>query len=78
MIKTVDRKFYRELGQAIHDKRKDKRMSLRELAKMVGCAAQMLDNYEMGLAKIKDSTLDKICDALEISNLLTVEVKLGL
>lgn len=77
-IKTVDFVFYRELGDAIRKKRYEKGLTLRDVAKMTGYSRTIIDHWELGFNKIKPNQLEKLCEVLEITNLLTVEVKLGL
>ena len=77
-IKTVDSVFYRQLGDEIRKKRYEKGLTLRDVAKRTGYSRTTIDHWELGFNKIKPNQLEKLCEVLEITNLLTVEVKLGL
>ena len=76
-IKTIDSKFYRELGNRIRDVRRERNMSLYELSKLTGFSKSMLDMWELGLSKIKPKQYSLICEALQISESIKIEVKLG-
>ncbi len=76
-IKTVDKAFYRELGKEIRQIREHRNMTLKELSQQTGYSRPLIDHWELGISKIKDKQLEKICEALDITNNLKVEVKLG-
>lgn len=77
MIKTIDSKFYRELGNRIRDVRSKRRMSLCELSKLTGFSKSMLDMWELGLCKIKPKQYSLICEALQISESMKIEITVG-
>lgn len=76
-IKTVDEKFYRELGKQLRMIREERRMTLSEVSKKIGYSRSLIDQWELGYSKIKPKQLDLLCDVYDISNLMTVTVKLG-
>ncbi len=77
IIKTIDSKFYRELGTQIKNVRKERNMTLCELSKLTGFSKSMLDMWELGLCKIKPKQYSLICEALQISESVKVEVTVG-
>lgn len=76
-IKTIDSKFYHELGNKIRQIREHRDMTLLELSKATGYSRTLIDHWELGLNKIKPKQLENICKALDITNNLSVSVKLG-
>lgn len=56
-----------EVGHAIRTIRKEKEMSIEEVAYKVGIDAQNLRKYELGRQEMKISMLRRISDALGIS-----------
>lgn len=76
-VKTIDRKFYRELGKQLRKIREHREMTLKELSEETGLSRSILDHYELGMNKIKESNLNKICDALDVSTNLKIEVTIG-
>lgn len=77
LIKTVDSKFYRELGNEIRNIRQDRRLTLMELSRLTGYSRPLIDRWELGISKIKPNQLESLCNALNITNNMHVEVKLG-
>lgn len=76
-IKTIDKAFYRELGQEIRRMRRHREMTLKELSQKTGYSRTLIDYWELGISKIKPIQLEKICEALNVTNNLKIEVKLG-
>ena len=76
-IKTVDERFYQELGNQIRAIRTHRDMTQLELSQATGYSRPLIDHWELGRNKIKPHQLEKICEALNITNNLKVEVKLG-
>ena len=57
------------VGKKIHDARKAKRMSMKELGKMVGLHESTVSRYEKGEIKALDiETLKEFAKALEVSS----------
>lgn len=77
-IKTVDRFYYRELGEQLRKWRIHRDMTLKELSNATGISRSQLDHYELGLNKINDKNLNKICTALNVSTSIDVKVTIGL
>ena len=77
MITSVDYRFYRELGKQIRHIREERRLTLKDVAKMTGYSRPMIDRWELGVSKMKISQLERLCDVLQVTNNLSVEVKLG-
>lgn len=76
-LKKIDRAFYRELGNCLHQNRKKRGYSLRYLAELTGLSRTTLDRYELGVTRITPKNFEKICKALNVSSNLKVEVKVG-
>ena len=76
-IKTVDWLFYRQLGENIRKIRNHRNMTLKELSQATGYSRGLIDHWELGKNKIKPKQLEKLCQALDVTNNLKVEVKLG-
>lgn len=77
-IKTIDRYFYKLVGEQMRQKRQEKGYSIDYVAKKVGVTKQCYDYYELGLLKLKDTTWEKICDVLDIYSGIDIQVKIGL
>lgn len=78
MLKTIDRKFYRKLGEIISEERKKRGYSLRYLSELTGVSRTTLDGYELGLKKIDDARWKKICEALQIPEQIHIQMALGM
>lgn len=76
-IKTVDRLFYRELGNTLRRIREHRNMTLKEVSQSTGYSRTLIDHWELGLNKIKDNQLDRLCEVYSVTNNLSVNVKLG-
>lgn len=76
-IKTIDRKFYREVGNQLRKIRTHRDMTLLELSQATGFSRTLIDHWELGLNKIKPHQLERLCQALQVTNNLNVEVKIG-
>ena len=76
-IRTIDSNFYRELGNQIRAIRQHREMTLWELAKETGFSRSLIDHWELGLNKIKPKQFERLCEALQVSNNIHVEVKIG-
>ena len=76
-VTTIDYLFYRKLGTELNDLRKERNLSLRELSKKTGYSRTLIDNWELGIQRIKPEQLERLCKVLEVSNNLKIDVKLG-
>lgn len=76
-IKTIDTLFYKELGKKLRIIREKRNMTLKELSQLTGYSRSLIDHWELGLNKLKPKQLEKLCEALDVTNNLQVEVKLG-
>ncbi len=77
IIKTIDSKFYRELGKQLRKIRQHRDMTLLELSQETGYSRSLIDHWELGLNKIKPKQFEQLCKALQVSNNICVEVKIG-
>lgn len=76
-VKTIDRKFYRELGNELRRIRTHREMTLKELHEATGISRSQLDHYELGMNKISEKNFEIICNALDVSTNLKIDVKIG-
>ena len=76
-IRTVDSLFYKQLGEQLRKIRRNRCMTLEELSQETGFSRPLIDHWELGVNKIKPKELEKICKALDITNNLSVSVKIG-
>ena len=76
-IKTVDSLFYRELGKKLRKIREHRGMTLKEVSQQTGYSRPLIDHWELGVNKIKPKQLERLCEALNITNNLSIDVKLG-
>ena len=76
-ITSVDYRFYRELGKQIRHIREERRLTLKDVSRMTGYSRPMIDRWELGLSKMKTSQLERLCDVLQVTNNLSVDVRLG-
>lgn len=76
-IRTVDRLFYRQLGNEIRRIRNHRDITLKELSQETGYSKELIDHWELGKNKMKPNQLENLCKALNVTNNLKIEVKLG-
>lgn len=74
---TIDRKFYRKLGNILHEARMKKGYSLRYVAELTGLTRTTVDNYELGLSRIDDARYKKVCEVLGISDVIHIKIAIG-
>ena len=77
MLKTVDEKFYRQLGNELGNIRRSRGMSLREVAKKTGYSRTLIDQWELGQRKIKKEQYELLCSVLDVSSSLKIEITVG-
>lgn len=73
----TDRILYKALGDQLRNRRAELGYSIRELSRMTGFSRTLIDNWELGLARIKDTQLDILCDFLQITPNIEAKVKIG-
>lgn len=76
-LKTVDELFYRELGQELRDLRYHRGLTLKEVSNLTGYSRTLIDHWELGFNKIKKEQFERICEALQVTGNLQIDVKLG-
>ena len=59
--------FLEKMGQRLHDRRKQLRLTQEEVAERAGVNSQMISTAETGRKALRPENIDKICSALEIS-----------
>lgn len=73
-LKSLDRFFYKSLGNEISHIRRSKGISLKEIGEELSCSTQMIDNFELGKSRLSEDKFIKICDYLDIKPILEVKV----
>lgn len=76
-LKTIDELFYRELGENLRKLRHHRGLTLKELSQLTGFSRTLIDHWELGFNKIKKEQFEKLCEALQVTNNLKIDVKLG-
>lgn len=68
-----DRLYMKNLGNKIHEKRKEKGMSQEELANILGITKASISKYELGIREPSFSQMIKIANAMSIAPLSWVK-----
>lgn len=76
-ILTIDKLFYQELGKKLREIRHRREMTLQELSQATGYSRTLIDHWELGFNKIKPRQFERLCEALQISLNLKIDVKIG-
>jgi transcriptional regulator with XRE-family HTH domain len=76
-IKTIDKKYYRELGKQIRQRRESLDLTIKQVAKKIGCSRSLVDHWELGFTKISPKAYSKLCEVLQISESQKIEVTIG-
>lgn len=76
-ITTIDREFYKILGQEISEARHKNGYSLRYMSELTGISRATLDYYELGKCKMKYTTYEKICKTLGIQPKIKIDISIG-
>ncbi len=75
---TVDKFFYRKLGEILNTERIKRGYSLRYVAELTGISRTTIDKYELGLARIDLIRWNAICKALQLPENIHLKIALGL
>lgn len=75
---TVDKFFYRKLGEILNTERIKRGYSLRYVAELTGISRTTIDKYELGLARIDLIRWNVICKALQLPENIHLKIALGL
>lgn len=76
-IKTIDSKFYRELGNELRAIRTHRNMTLMEVSQATGFSRTLIDHWELGFNKIKPRQFERLCEILQVNPNLKIDVKIG-
>ena len=76
-ISTIDKLFYQELGKNLREIRHDSGFTLRKLSEKTGFSRTLIDCWELGFNRIKKEQFERICEVLQVSPKLTIDVKIG-
>lgn len=76
-IKALDEIFYKQIGIQVNSIRKRQGITLRELAKMTGLSRMTIDKLELGQGRIKRKNYDILCEKLNISADIELDVKIN-
>lgn len=77
-IKTIDKLFYRELGNQLRNIRIKRDMTILELAQETGYSRSLIDHWELGMNKIKPKQYEKLCSVLKVSPSMKIDITVGL
>lgn len=75
---TVDKFFYKKLGEILNTERRKRGYSLRYLAELTGISRTTIDKYELGLARIDLTRWNAICNALQLPMNIHLKMALGM
>lgn len=75
---TVDKFFYKKLGEILNTERRKRGYSLRYVAELTGISRTTLDKYELGLARIDLTRWNAICNALQLPMNIRLKMALGM
>ncbi len=75
-IKTIDKLFYRTLGNKIRSLRENAGLTQLELARKIGTSRTLICAYENGYTKIKEDRWKEICKQVNKSPNLEVSIKI--
>lgn len=80
MIKkdTVDKAFYKKLGEILNNERRKLGYSLRYVAELTGISRTTIDKYELGTARIDMIRWSKLCEVLQIPTNIHIQIALGM
>lgn len=76
-LKTIDRMFYKKLGDLIKHERQKRGYSLRYVAELTGVSRTIIDKYELGTARINDARWKKLCEVLQMPEQIHIKIALG-
>lgn len=76
-LKTIDNLFYKELGKQLRAIRQHREMTLMEVSQATGYSRTLIDHWELGFSKLKPKQFERLCEALQVSSNLKIEVKIG-
>lgn len=75
---TVDKFFYKKLGEILNTERRKRGYSLRYVAELTGISRTTIDKYELGLARIDLTRWNAICNALQLPMNIHLKMALGM
>lgn len=75
---TVDKFFYKKLGEILNTERRKRGYSLRYVAELTGISRTTIDKYELGLARIDLTRWNAICNALQLPINIHLKMALGM
>lgn len=73
---TIDKQFYKLLGEKLTDARKNKGYKLRDVSKEIGKTVQAIDLYELGQSRISKDDFLKLCKLYELNGKIRIEITL--
>ena len=75
---TVDKVFYKKLGEILSTERRKQGYSLRYLAELTVISRTTIDRYELGVTRIDMNRWIKLCTALQLPVKIDLKMALGL
>lgn len=77
-LNTIDELFYRNLGLELKKIRHEKKIPLSFVASETGYTKQKIDRWELGISRISKIQFSKLCSALNVPEMIDVQIRLGL
>lgn len=75
---TIDKVFYKKLGEVLSIRRRKLGYSLRYVAELTGISRTTIDKYELGVARIDMNRWNNLCEALQIPTDVHIKIALGM
>ncbi len=75
---TIDKMFYKNLGEILLKERRKHGYSLRYVAELTGISRTTIDKYELGLARIDMTRWNKLCKALQLPENIHLKIAFGM
>lgn len=73
---TVDKYFYKYLGEKLTEARRNKDLTLKDVAKELNTTAQTIDLYELGKSRISEKVFENLCNLYELEGTIKIEIEL--
>jgi len=73
---TLDSQFYELVGNRLTKARKNKKLTLKEVSKILNKSPQMLDYIELGKSRIDEIEFNKLCKLYDLQGKINIEIDL--
>lgn len=75
---TVDKVFYKKMGEVLMSERRKRGYSLRYVSELTGISRTTIDKYELGIARIDVIRWNKLCKVLQLPENIHLKIALGM